>query len=98
MYNRGNLKAKKTLDEFEIYLQNNRIFLKPEIEAKFDEIAKRLESIWINIASIAFVEKESRIELFDEAVETNEEIGSFMKEIEEIIQGELFPEKEAKQS
>lgn len=92
-------RAEESFREFQTYLQKTRIFLSPEIRGKFDEIKSLLRKAWAaKKTDIHFTEQEQTgcIEFLTKALDIfNNEVEPLMGELENIIQGKLFPEREA---
>ena len=85
--------ASERFSEFREYLQENRVFLSPDIKEKFDQIEDHLRKAWAakkvdldhqgDTGNTNFLIK--AYDLFEK------EVKPLMKEIEDIIQGKLFP-------
>ena len=90
-------KAEETFLEFQTYLQKNRIFLSTEIKKKFDLIQKHLRYAWAErTTNIRLGDKAGRVLFLDKELNILfNKIEPLMEEIEDIIQGKLFPEREA---
>ena len=99
IHNRRIDESREKYNEFHDYLQKNRIFLNPEIGAEFDKIAHLMDEVWKIFATNSLGKEENPVESLNYADKIlNNDIEPLMKKIENIIQGELFPEKEKKQS
>ncbi|PCI39885.1 MAG: hypothetical protein COB46_07830 [Rhodospirillaceae bacterium] len=85
--------AGNNLQKFHEHLQSNRIFLNPDIKDKFDEIDGLIRKSWAaKKINIEHPDDGAGRSLFFEAFDTYEkEIKPLMKEIEILIQNQLFP-------
>jgi len=83
--------------EFREYLQNNRIFLHPEIKDKFDRIESLLRKSWAaRKTDFNHRGETGKTDFLMKAFDTFEkEVRPLMNEIESLVQAKLFPESEA---
>ena len=89
-------KAEEAFLEFQMYLQKNRIFLSPEIKERFDKIKDLLRKAWAaRTTDVRLQGQASHVDFLDKALDIlNDEVEPLMLEIENIIQGKLFPKRE----
>lgn len=89
-------KAEEAFFKFQTYLQKNRIFLSPEIKEKFNKIKELLrKASAARTADICLEGQASRADFLTKALDIfNDEVEPLMVEIENIIQGKLFPKRE----
>ena len=90
-------RAEESFFEFQTYLQKNRIFLSPDIREKFDEIKNLLRKAWAaRKTDVRLAGQDGSIDFLTKALDIfNVEVEPLMGELEDIIQGKLFPEREA---
>jgi len=87
-------KAHDLFNEFRIYFENNKVFLRPNIKEKFSIVEDYIWSAWVD----------TKMGLDDQKISWNisarkkvkDEIEPVIKEIEELLQKELFPEESKK--
>ncbi|MFQ5356706.1 MAG: hypothetical protein ACE5DY_09540 [Mariprofundaceae bacterium] len=90
-------RAEESFFEFQTYLQKNRIFLSPDIREKFDEIKNLLRKAWAaRKTDVRLDGQTGSVDFLTKALDIfNDEVEPLMGELEDIIQGKLFPEREA---
>lgn len=87
--------AEEKFHEFQDYFQKQRIFLSPDVRGKFDEIKGLLRKAWAAKTTDVRLNGQGSQDFFSKALDIfNDEVEPLMKEIEDIIQGKLFPERE----
>ena len=89
-------RAQENYLEFQTYFEKNRIFLRPEIRMKFDEIGGLLRKSWAaKKVDVDQTDPSGRVDFLTEAWEIyTDEVEPLMGELDEMIQGSLFPENE----
>lgn len=92
--NRSLHDAHKAFNEFDLYFETNKIFLRPHIKEKFEKASDYIWSAWVS-KKMDNDENDYRKEDFGlKAYETeNEKIKPLVAEIEDVIQKELFLEE-----
>lgn len=85
-------KAQKEFQEFHTYYDENRIFLRPHIKEKFERVDDYIWSAWVfrkMSVDCSDGERDSLREAYDLE---DKKIRPLIKDIESIIQSELFPD------
>lgn len=94
---RSLIDANKDFIEFDNILQSNRIFLEPEIKEKLDHIGALLRAAWVAKKMDWDGHKmidDSRSFLSEAYEKYDKEAKPIMKEIEELVQGRIFPDSQ----
>ncbi|MDE0330698.1 MAG: hypothetical protein OXL41_02430 [Nitrospinae bacterium] len=92
-------KAQENYLEFQTYFEKNRIFLRPEIRMKFDKIGGLLKECWtakkVDVDQTDQTNWGGQVDYLTKAFKVyTDEVKPLMGELEEMIQGSLFPENE----
>lgn len=85
--------ARQDFFEFHIYLENNRIFLRPALKEKLNKIDDLLWRAWVS--KKMDLDGHGRGEALEKAFGIlDEKIMPLMVEIEDLVQSQIFPEKQ----
>ncbi|CAI2717523.1 hypothetical protein [Nitrospina watsonii] len=85
--------AHKAFLEFNLYFDTNKIFLRPHIKEKFQEADDYIWSAWVS-QKMSYDLRDSKADFAIKALDTEKDkIAPLIKDIENIVQKELFPEQ-----
>lgn len=91
---RGVSEAHKAFSDFHTYIQENRIFINPDLKVKLDRIDELMWSSWVS-KSMDFDghgRDEGKSYLAEAWKVYQDQVGPLKKEIERLVQARLFPD------
>jgi len=85
--------ARAAFSDFHQYFENNRIFLRPHIKEKFEQIDQYIWEAWVS-KKMSLRSSSGTTDFVLKSFETEKEkISPLIEDIEKIVQKELFPEQ-----